>query len=332
MYIQIMFKSLGIRFILIWILCVLCQAMSQRRDFVKRLKSRVSLLESKVNADSEEFRQDIDYLMSLYNSTASDEYQAAAENDNCRKTEKKCHSDELLAESGMDILQNILQGFKGEKKFLRDSLGETEDLNRNLFQRMETGLRKSIDAFQEQITQRQDQIENRLAMEIRTLKDDLKSFSDKSNHLEKFVDNLRKVMCEEQMDIPGWQYFDGSCYYMFKRKLSWQNAKEMCLHMGAFLVEIDTEAENEFLLRSWASAGLIEGSRGPWIGASDLEQEGTFIWEHSGRSLESGFHHWLTGEPNGGLKENCLHKASWGNGWNDQSCNRSTTFTCERII
>ena len=70
-----------------------------------------------------------------------------------------------------------------------------------------------------------------------------------------------------------------------------------------------------------------------WIGYNDLSHEGKFNWiKGSGR-----FTNWMSGEPNGGKRENCgviVPGKRWGknfNGrWNDIRCDSKVASICEK--
>jgi len=66
-----------------------------------------------------------------------------------------------------------------------------------------------------------------------------------------------------------------------------------------------------------------------WIGGSDRQKEGTFVWEKTGKQLV--FADWQTGEPNnccGG--QDCMwiddrYKFKWDDGF----CDRQANFICQ---
>lgn len=345
--------------------CLTIKARAQPKNEINRLKNRVSVLERKVSFDSLEFRQDIGYLMSVYNKTSTDNNVKNDLKETCTDPSKTLNSVKELAANGLESLESIKKGFNNEKKFLRDNLATVKESQINHAQTVEIRLNKFEEQFHEEIARQNDEIikntgevktlinnfelsfrenvgelsssdreqtaqiyslETRFSTSIRNIQGSLKSNNDRINNMERQMDNLRRLSCER---LPSWVYNEGSCYYMGKTKLSWEDARKTCASMGAYLVEIESEVENDYLVKLWSSAGLIEGSSGPWIGASDQKLEGHFTWEHSGRSLVSGFQHWGVREPNGGTLENCLHKASWKDGWNDSVCSETTTFTCE---
>ena len=90
--------------------------------------------------------------------------------------------------------------------------------------------------------------------------------------------------------------------------------------MGADLVKMETEGENNFL-RDLASLQALHF----WIGATDSDTEGDWRWS-DGTEVNKTF--WTGSEPNGGSAENCVVwgvKAQW---WFDITCQQKYSFIC----
>ena len=73
----------------------------------------------------------------------------------------------------------------------------------------------------------------------------------------------------------------------------------------------------------------------PWLGLSDLKQEGTFMWSSTGE--EPGYTNWQAREPNnGGGTQDCAYIYSRGQ-WDDFQCDRRAwngrkwVAVCEKI-
>ena len=67
-----------------------------------------------------------------------------------------------------------------------------------------------------------------------------------------------------------------------------------------------------------------------WIGLSDLDTEGTFIWE-SGTELSGDVaRHWYSGEPNNADgNENCVTVGHSDGSMNDMPCQAEVKFICQ---
>ena len=64
-----------------------------------------------------------------------------------------------------------------------------------------------------------------------------------------------------------------------------------------------------------------------WIGATDVSEEGTFIWTSDNSTL--GFVNWFPGEPNNDFNnEDCVTICRNGH-WNDDKCNLNFPYICQ---
>ena len=66
-----------------------------------------------------------------------------------------------------------------------------------------------------------------------------------------------------------------------------------------------------------------------WIGASDVANEGNWIWDNGGRPLVPGYVNWVGGGPSDVGNEDCLQY--WENKfqWNDRPCSTLMGGICE---
>lgn len=100
--------------------------------------------------------------------------------------------------------------------------------------------------------------------------------------------------------------------------------------MGGKLVEIETAAENSFL------KGVVDNRKHSyWIGLSDVQEEGIWMWMDSKAKLsDTGFSSWVSGNPNNdGGNENCATiNQNTGGRWNDWQCRQSIFYICESDI
>ena len=101
--------------------------------------------------------------------------------------------------------------------------------------------------------------------------------------------------CSTPTSIPGYIYigeFNGHRYFRSDFIRSWTAAKNDAISLGAHLVTITSEAENNF---------ASSGANLSWIGLTDEASEGNFVWV-TGEPL--GYTNWWPVNPNGGTLEN----------------------------
>jgi hypothetical protein len=128
------------------------------------------------------------------------------------------------------------------------------------------------------------------------------------------------------------QYATNGHYYQFvSTALTWGQAKAAAETMTfngmqGYLATITNQGEQNFLYNNVSTALA-------WIGATDVETEGTFKWvtgPEAGQLVSATYSNWNPGEPNnccGG--ENYVH-ANWaGNRWNDHNAFYTNGFYVE---
>lgn len=118
---------------------------------------------------------------------------------------------------------------------------------------------------------------------------------------------------------------DGASAYAFcPELLTFAEARAHCMSaFGTDLVKVDDDTENAFIM----GAGLPDTGFNDWIGLSDAEVEGTFVWTDGSTPR---FTAWAEGEPNdsGGL-EDCAEMDVVSGLWNDVACDATRGFICE---
>ncbi|MFO0878116.1 MAG: family 16 glycoside hydrolase [Gemmataceae bacterium] len=107
--------------------------------------------------------------------------------------------------------------------------------------------------------------------------------------------------------------FAGKAYKVFTPQLSWREASTKCEELGGNLVIIRSKEENALVTRLVDEAGLVEA----WIGATDVMEEGKWIWI-DGKPLV--YSNWFKGQPNNkdGEEHYALLMVNRGGEWSDQ--------------
>ncbi|XP_029366771.1 CD209 antigen-like protein E [Echeneis naucrates] len=120
--------------------------------------------------------------------------------------------------------------------------------------------------------------------------------------------------------------FSSSCYYISSQRRSWHDSRQDCLQRGADLVIINNRQEQNF---------LIGFSMVAWIGMTDREMEGTWIWVDGTPVNRDGSLLWAPGQPDGAFGgEDCgdLRSMIEFIGLNDFNCSARNQWICERIM
>ncbi|MBW3040221.1 hypothetical protein CU309_05130, partial [Prochlorococcus marinus str. MU1405] len=121
----------------------------------------------------------------------------------------------------------------------------------------------------------------------------------------------------------------GKSFYFELGNSTWMEAQNKSEDYGGNLVSINSQIEQDFINEAFAS--IDDGDHGKWIGFTDKDQEGNWIWT-DGSSVD--FTNWNPSEPSNGGYNNPEHYgmiwANYGNqlnnifpvgSWNDVSNN-----------
>lgn len=104
--------------------------------------------------------------------------------------------------------------------------------------------------------------------------------------------------------------------------LTWEQARQKCQELGAYLLEINSNLE------LGALEHLVDSQQKYWLGGTDAEKEGLWIWQQSRRPIVLSI--WTRGEPNNLRSEHCLQSVNGIRSWNDVPCSRKYRYICER--
>uniref|UniRef100_A0A0B6ZSS2 C-type lectin domain-containing protein n=1 Tax=Arion vulgaris TaxID=1028688 RepID=A0A0B6ZSS2_9EUPU len=125
----------------------------------------------------------------------------------------------------------------------------------------------------------------------------------------------------------GWEQYKNSCYGLGEEHVDWQDAAQFCELYNSYLVEINDEEENNWLVTYLK--GKASGS--VWTGGSERHHRGVWEWIPSRRPFGK-FSSWYGNEPLG-VAEDCLEiSAGLGYKWNDLNCLAARRFVCERSL
>ncbi|XP_001647954.2 C-type lectin 37Da [Aedes aegypti] len=125
-------------------------------------------------------------------------------------------------------------------------------------------------------------------------------------------------------------------FYIPSIRANWFKANEFCNSLKMRLVAIRSQEDNDAVARYVRTTSKFTDNCSFWIGASDLADEGTFVWVATGEEVT--YTNWRENEPNNeGGNEDCIQLAyipalnyHWS--WNDNTCaGQSLYFICESV-
>ncbi|XP_031151487.1 hepatic lectin-like isoform X6 [Sander lucioperca] len=158
----------------------------------------------------------------------------------------------------------------------------------------------------------------------------------------KNLTDLFKEPCQKRGG--GWELHGGKCYYFSTDRLSWELSRNLCKEQHGDLVKIDSR-EEQTLLELKLREKMNQDEDKFWIGLTDSETEGTWLWA-DGSPLDTSLTFWSSGEtktepepdnwtgedPDG---EDCVRMGEKGRApdlkcWFDKSCKEPQRCICEK--
>ncbi|XP_055756989.1 asialoglycoprotein receptor 1-like isoform X1 [Salvelinus fontinalis] len=88
--------------------------------------------------------------------------------------------------------------------------------------------------------------------------------------------NPKECNADTKPCSPGWEFYNGSCYYFSIGILTWEQSQYACIRDGGHLVIIESQQEQEFIKEKIVRSTDFDNS--PWIGLTDKKQEGVWVW------------------------------------------------------
>ena len=103
-----------------------------------------------------------------------------------------------------------------------------------------------------------------------------------------------------------------------------ERANKECIQTGGYLVELEDDQENKFVLE------FVKGLDYDiyMTGGNDVQQEGRWVYYNSKKLVPSEVT-WMQGEPNNLRNEDCMHFWVSRDGLNDSKCRRTASYVCE---
>ncbi|XP_036000718.1 C-type lectin domain family 4 member A-like [Fundulus heteroclitus] len=131
----------------------------------------------------------------------------------------------------------------------------------------------------------------------------------------------------------GWELHGGKCYKFSTRKSSWNESRDSCKDLGGDLVKIDSREEQMFLFGRLSNFMEDDLKDMFWIGLTDSEKEGRWLWVDGSPLNESSNHlgHWEEVDPAScyragkgstptpGHRGTCSEGEEWSSPWHSQT-------------
>ena len=116
-----------------------------------------------------------------------------------------------------------------------------------------------------------------------------------------------------------WQYFQGACYLASSLPMKFQEAEAECVQRGGHLAHIASEKENSLV----AELGGHASDR--WIGYTDIQSHGTWMWSSSAKSTYSNWQRYYPKTAEG----DCTAMLENGE-WVNRQCSNTQEFICKK--
>eukprot|EP00058_Branchiostoma_floridae_P004083 XP_002589571.1 hypothetical protein BRAFLDRAFT_81527 [Branchiostoma floridae] len=130
---------------------------------------------------------------------------------------------------------------------------------------------------------------------------------------------------------PSYEFYGDKCVKLQEHPLDYAAAISKCEAEGARLFNIRSQADNEWLtdqLHLFVSGKLYQ--RGFWIGLTDEDTEGTFVWEDGTTLCPTSYTNWASDAlaSNDGTR-NCVYISRGYNGkWSIKGCDDKKKSIC----
>ncbi|XP_028990872.1 CD209 antigen-like protein E [Betta splendens] len=183
-----------------------------------------------------------------------------------------------------------------------------------------------------------DNLKNR--KELDEIQERVKGFERKLQTSMNENEALRKNLTAKSCPTcePDWDQHGESCYYFSSRRLTWDESRTACKRRGADLVQINSEEEQRFLENKVRGKMIIDEDKF-WIGLTDSEAEGRWLWVDDS-PLNESLSFWYGKEPDNwtgrnpagedcarmGIKEGATDLKCWF----DTSCVKNENRICEK--
>jgi len=226
----------------------------------------------------------------------------------------------------VNAINRRISGMEGHITELGEQLRIIEEKDTK-FQKVASQLKSQLNSCEESKAKEVASLKeerNSMKEEISRLQEQLKSSGandgEEEDEEEEEVEEEEAAEEEaEEEEEDGWSRHNGFLFKYFATNVNWDDARDKCQEEGANLVMPKTKSINDFLISNW---------NGFWIGVSDKEQEGKFVFV-DGTEVTKGF--WGSNNPNNANEQNCVELGAYIRAlWDDRGCEKELPFVCQK--
>lgn len=142
----------------------------------------------------------------------------------------------------------------------------------------------------------------------------------------------RKFHVVNVLYLPGCQKglrVGYKCYLVYNSYEDYAGASRRCLERGGRMAMPRDRKEQE-ALADYVKSFFHPGNWPVWLGINDLRSEGMYLFDDGTRvSYFQWRRHFLSSQPDGGRRENCVAMSSDDGDWWDHYCDRTMNYLCE---
>lgn len=119
------------------------------------------------------------------------------------------------------------------------------------------------------------------------------------------------------------------CYLVYNSLEDYAGASRKCIERGGRMAMPRDRKEQE-ALADYVKNFFHPGNWPVWLGVNDLRSEGLYLFDDGTRVTYFQWRkHFLSSQPDGGRRENCVAMSSDDGDWWDHYCDRTMNYMCE---
>ncbi|XP_062603967.1 C-type lectin domain family 4 member A-like [Saccostrea cucullata] len=151
---------------------------------------------------------------------------------------------------------------------------------------------------------------------------------DETSNIGNNTQTLWQYLFNPSVCSDGWSPYSGHCYIYNETSLIWNTANDECKRQGAYLLEIETQYENDWIITSLLfSLCSVTWDINCEVFVGGSTEKGVFKWECSNNLLT--YQNWYPNEPSDIGTRECIFLMPNGQ-WSDGNCEYPRKFICEK--